>query len=118
MNSLILIAHGSRLTESNDEIRTLTAQLRTALGDAYARVECAYLELSQPSIPEAIDAAVHAGAQKIVLLPYFLAAGTHIQHHIPAIVSDKRAQYPHTEMELRPHIGQSQAMIELLCNCA
>ncbi len=114
MHCLLLIAHGSRRAASNDEVRSLTQLLRRQAGTQFAEVECAFLELAEPSIPDAIDAAITRGCDTLTLLPYFLAAGTHVVNDIPAILADKRAQYPHISLHLGPHLGGAQGMVPLL----
>ena len=109
-NSLIIIAHGSRRPQSNDEVRQLAEELEHHTGGRFSSVSCAFLELASPSIPEAIDAAVAAGAQELHLVPYFLSAGRHVAHDIPDAVDKKRRQYPNTVMHLHPHLGSSPAM--------
>ena len=114
METLILIAHGSRLTQSNDEVRALTTKLRDRSAGRYGKVDCAFLELAEPSIPQAIDAAVSAGSSRVVLLPYFLASGTHVSMHIPEIIAQKQSQYPRVTLELKPYVGSAETMIDLL----
>lgn len=114
MRALILIAHGSRRSESNDEVRALAAALAKRLTDDYAKVLPAFLELAEPSIAGAIDAAVATGARELVLLPYFLAPGNHVRHDIPAAMAERQAAHPHVAMHLLPHLGASERMPELL----
>lgn len=114
MKSLILIAHGSRLQQSNDEVRDLTEALRQQAGEGFDRVDCAFLELAEPDIPEAIDAAVAAGSDTIYLLPYFLNSGRHVAEDIPGIVADKRRQYPQLELIQTPILGAAPGILDLL----
>lgn len=112
--SLLLIAHGSRRRESNEEIRTLASELAQRVGQRYVHVDCAFLELAEPSIPQAIDNAVRDGGGTVIILPYFLAAGTHVAHDIPAIIAAKQRQYPDVQIVLKPYIGSMPAIVELL----
>ena len=70
MKILLVVAHGSRREESNDEVRDLTACLREQSGDAYAQVECAFLELAEPSIPDGIRDRNVTGVQTCALPIY------------------------------------------------
>jgi sirohydrochlorin ferrochelatase len=114
MKSLILIAHGSRRQQSNDEVRDLTEALRRQAGEALDRVECAFLELAEPAIPEAIDAAAAAGSDIIYVLPYFLNSGRHVAEDIPGIVGEKRRQYPDIELIQTPILGAAPGILDLL----
>ncbi|HPY39761.1 MAG TPA: CbiX/SirB N-terminal domain-containing protein [Thiolinea sp.] len=115
MKSLLLIAHGSRRAESNDEVRALAAKL-SALSQGFDSVSCAFLELAEPSIPDGIEACVQQGASEIVLLPYFLSAGRHVAADIPALVQPKQAQYPKITIELRPYLGAATALPQVILN--
>lgn len=113
--SLLLVAHGSRRDASNDEVRALTARVRgTAGGNDFADIECAFLELAPPTIPEGLARLIERGAQHITVLPYFLAAGRHVAEDIPAEVEATRAQHPETHIEIAPYLGTSEAMPRLL----
>lgn len=114
MKCLIVAAHGSRREASNTEIRMLTDRLGTRLNDRFGYVDCAFLEFEEPSIAAAIDAAVQAGGSGIVILPYFLACGTHVTVDIPALISAKQGQYPAVTIDLKPYVGTAPAMIDLL----
>ena len=109
MKILLLIAHGSRRAESNDEVRALAAKL-SALTQNFDSVSCAFLELAEPSIPDGIEACVQQGATEIVVLPYFLSAGRHVAEDIPALVQPKQAQYPEIKIELQAYLGAAMAL--------
>ena len=87
MKSLLVVAHGSRRAESNDEIRSLTEKVSQRCADRFDRVECAYLELAEPLIPDAIRSLADDGAKSVLVVPYFLARGAHVASDIPEPVS-------------------------------
>ena len=117
MKSLLLIAHGSRVQASNDEIAALTDRLRDHLKGRFDHVACAFLELADPDIPDGIDRCVAAGATEIVALPYFLSAGRHITEDIPREIAKRNP--PGVRIHLADYIGIADGMTELLlqhCN--
>lgn len=111
---LLVLAHGSRRHDSNEAVRRLSGRLGELLGDRYARVAPAFLELAEPSIPAAIDVAVGAGAEEVVLFPYFLSAGRHVCEDIPRLVAEARHRHPHVRLALRPHLGELPGVLPLL----
>ncbi|MDH3693468.1 MAG: CbiX/SirB N-terminal domain-containing protein [Gammaproteobacteria bacterium] len=111
---LILVAHGSRRSESNEEIEMLVQKLGLALQNEYDKISHAFLEIAQPSVPQAIDAAVQNTFNKITVLPYFLAAGTHVVKDIPVIVDEKREQHPNIDIRLTPYLGSDERVVEIL----
>lgn len=48
-SALLLVAHGSRRAESNDEIRALAARLRSIATEQFNSVTCAFLETNLKS---------------------------------------------------------------------
>src|SRR5262249_18546519 len=73
--AFLLIAHGSRQAEANADLHHLAEKLR---GRINGLVEAAFLELAEPTIAEAAQRCVDQGADRIILLPYFLSAGFHV----------------------------------------
>ncbi|MBD1390593.1 CbiX/SirB N-terminal domain-containing protein [Neiella sp. HB171785] len=108
---MILAAHGSRLKSSNEEVTQLAAKLGDQLTSQFAQVEPAFLELSPPSIEQAIATCVAAGHHHITVVPYFLAAGRHVKDDVPAIVEQARQQYPDVDIELTQHLGLSDGLV-------
>lgn len=118
MRALLLIAHGSRREQSNDEVRQLTDRLRAQSGGRFDRVECAFLELAEPSIPDGIEQAVAAGAEEVVVLPYFLSAGRHVAKDIPDEVRGKQAQHSQVRIHIAPYLGAADGITEILLDQA
>jgi len=118
MKSLLLIAHGSRRAESNTEIVALTKKLRALAGAEYAQVECAFLELADPSIETAIDSLVSAGETEILCLPYFLARGAHVASDIPDAVNAAREKHPNVTFTVSGYLGESDEVPSILMHLA
>ena len=74
----------------------------------------AHMEIARPSIAEAIATCAEAGCERVVVAPYFLSQGRHIQQDIPALVAEARAEHPQLECVIADPIGQSSAQL-LLC---
>lgn len=113
-NALVLVAHGSRLADSNREVEVITERLARSLGTAYTHTVCAFLELAEPSIPESIDRVIELGARRVTVLPYFLVAGRHVSRDIPEIVDAKRVQHPEVCIDLAGYLGMHTRIVELL----
>ncbi len=116
--SLLLVAHGSRREASNEEVRALARRLRKAAGARFHSVSCAFLELAEPSIPEAIEACIAQGAEEVVVLPYFLSPGRHVSRDIPAQIERVRRRHAHVRIRLAPHLGCAQDRDGLLLSLA
>jgi len=114
MKALLLVAHGSRRKQSNEEVIRLTEKLKEECSEHYKIIHAGFLELSEPLIPHGIKLCVDDGATSIILLPYFLNSGNHIINDIPSIVDKTRKLHQNVEISIAPHIGSSRLIIDLL----
>lgn len=110
--AVLLIAHGSRRDEANQDLVKLAEMLRARSG--FAVVEYAYLELAEPAIPAGADRCVQAGADEVLMLPYFLSAGVHVQNDLEAFRSEFAQMYPETRFRLCAHLGLHPLMLEIV----
>lgn len=118
MKALVVIAHGSRRVASNDEVKDLVKTMSKLDGNSFDVIKACFLELASPSIPEALDACVDDGSREIIVLPYFLSAGTHVSHDIPRALSAAREKHPNIVITERAHIGAGAFMSQMLLNAA
>ncbi len=110
--AVLLIAHGSRRAEANDDLVRLAEMIRAK--GLYAIVETAYLELAAPDIPAGAEACVRRGATDVKLLPYFLSAGAHVVDDLEHHCCDLAARFPNVTFELCPPLGLHPLMIEIV----
>lgn len=110
----IVVAHGSRAPGTVDDHQRVCDELASRAGKAVDAVTGAFLEINEPSIPDAIDAVVAAGASRVVVLPYFLHAGTHTRRDIPALLDDARQRHPGTHFALASHLAPDPRLVEVL----
>lgn len=108
--TLLIVAHGSRRQASNDEVRALAARLRAVQHADIGDIEVAFLELAEPSIADGLANCVEKGAKKIVVFPYFLAAGTHVANDIPEEVAVFCAKHLDIKVTLTPHLGAAPTL--------
>jgi len=100
---VVIVDHGSRRSESNAQLEEFAAVYAAVSGRAL--VEVAHMEIAAPSIMDALARAVARGATHVVVAPYFLSNGRHIQTDIPALVAEGRAAFPHVRVETADPIG-------------
>ena len=118
MEALLLVAHGSRRQQSNNEVTELADRLRDSCHDDYKIVNSGFLELASPSIPEGIENCINDGATRVTILPYFLNSGRHVVEDVPDIVADAKNRHPDVDIIVAPHLGASPLMVELLVESA
>lgn len=118
MKALLLVAHGSRRKQSNDEVKLLAEKLKNNCAEQYDIVNASFLELADVLIPEGIKQCIDEGASSIVVLPYFLNSGVHVTQDIPNEVNQCLSQYPETDISVAAHLGASSLMMDLLISSA
>ncbi|MEM5536554.1 CbiX/SirB N-terminal domain-containing protein [Neptuniibacter pectenicola] len=114
MKNLLIIAHGSRREESNAEIRLLGKKVADSMPFFIDDVAVAFLELSSPTIGEAIDTCFNKGVEELFILPYFLSAGNHVAKDIPHEIDIARTSWKDRKITTLPHIGESNEMVKLI----
>lgn len=121
MNSdvgLVLIAHGSRRAEANDDLYRVAESLRRR---GFPYVFPSFLELTEPTILAAGAACAQTGVRLVVLLPYFLSAGKHVVDDLETARQALAASAPTVEFRLAnplgPHSLLEDILIERLETC-
>jgi sirohydrochlorin cobaltochelatase len=115
-HAIILFAHGSRDPLWHKPIEAVAQAI--AVRDAHTPVRCAYLELSQPSLPEAGAELVASGATHIRVFPMFLGVGKHAREDLPELMTQLRADHPGVNFELLPTAGESPRLTALMAELA
>lgn len=108
---VVFVAHGSRAAAANEAHVAQAERLADVAGLA---VRPAFLELAEPSIPDAIDAAVAGGATRVAVLPYFLYPGRHVGRDIPELVETSARRHPEASVVLLGSFGADPAVVDLL----
>lgn len=114
--SIVLFAHGSRDPLWRKPIEAIAA--RTLALAPMAQVRCAYLELTEPSLPDCVGELAQMGSQVIRVLPLFLGVGRHAREDLPVIMAALTARYPHITFKLEPAIGEDERLIDLVAHMA
>ena len=110
---VVLVAHGSRAPGANEAHVDLARSVSERSG---LDVRPAFLELANPTIPEAIDAAVVDGATRVLVQPHFLAPGNHTTRDIPRVVAEARERHRGIRIESGTHLGSDPGLPELVAN--
>lgn len=110
--AILLMAHGSRIAEANDAARQIAAMLQEISG--HEIIEVAFRELHEPDIQQGIDACVARGAQRILMMPYFLFMGAHVLHDLPEEIATAQQRHPGLVMEMGRHLGVDRKLAELV----
>jgi sirohydrochlorin ferrochelatase len=114
--ALLLIAHGSRRPDANADLEHLVGQLRER--GRFLVVEPSYLEFAEPTILDGAARCVAQGAGRLILLPYFLSAGVHVQRDLAGLRDELGRRYPHVEVRLAEPLGRHPLLAEVVAQRA
>ena len=104
--ALVIIAHGSRRAQSNEEVKQLANQVAQLDDETFDVVSAAFLEIAKPSIVDALQQCANQGANHITVYPYFLSAGRHVVEDIPAEIEKFKLLHQNTEVEITDYLGR------------
>ena len=110
--AVLLIAHGSRHAPANDDLRRMAE--RVAESALHPIVEPAFLELAAPDIAAAGARCVELGANRVLMIPYFLAAGVHLLRDLTAARDALIAHHPGVEFRLGRPLGPDPLLEQLV----
>jgi sirohydrochlorin ferrochelatase len=109
---IVVFAHGSRLEPANQAVRAVACQLAAAGG--FAAVETAFLELGTPGLEGAVQALVERGIQDILVVPYFLTLGIHLERDLPFIINQLSGRFGHVKIRVAAPLDGHPALLEAL----
>ena len=87
---IVVFGHGSSVASANDAVRAVAAS--AARQGGWPLYETAFLECA-PKLNAAVEKLAQAGADEVLVLPYFLTLGIHLQRDLPKIVADLTEQF-------------------------
>ena len=115
MTGFILFAHGSRIENANQAVHDVAAKMAAAGDHA---IQPAFLELGQPDLTGATGLLIKRGVTRIIVIPYFLTLGTHMQRDLPRLAEDASRAHGNIEMRITAPLDGHPALIEALLDRA
>lgn len=116
--ALVVVDHGSRNAASNASLDLVAREIAALAGDRYVAVLPAHMELADPSIADAFDTAVAAGATFVVVAQYFLAPGRHSAVDVPRLSAEAAARHPGLRYAVAASLGPHAALCGLVLDRA
>ena len=109
---IIVFAHGSRVEPANEAVRIIARQLARA--GQFEIVETAFLELGEPNLERAVEALAARGVHDILVVPYFLTLGIHLERDLPNIINQIAARIGHVKIRTAAPLDGHPALVEAL----
>lgn len=113
-NGIVIVDHGSRLSESNQMLEQVAVLFAKRFAYRYSIVEPAHMELAEPSIATAYARCVERGATRVIVCPFFLGPGKHWTGDIPRLTSEAAAKHPQSTYHVAMPLGIDDLILDLL----
>jgi len=112
MTGYIVFAHGSTIESANEAVRIAARQAAERGG--WKKFAAAFLGGGRPELIPAIEQLADQGARRIIVIPYFLTLGLHLERDLPALVEQARRSRPEVDIDVAPPLDGHPALIEAL----
>ncbi len=111
-DAVILLGHGSRVPGAGDALDRVVGALRARLEPT--RVERCYMSRLGPHFPDTFEKIVAAGARSVVVIPYFLFTGLHIQLDIPEMLQQCAQNFPDVRVAYGEPLGFHDSLVDVV----
>jgi sirohydrochlorin ferrochelatase len=115
LEAIILLGHGSRVPEAGKDMLRVARRLREKYG--YSLVEVCFMSRLGPHFPEILEKCVRQGADRVVVIPYFLHSGLHLLLDIPEMMKEEVKKFPGVQLVFGKSLGFDESLVDLVSNC-
>jgi sirohydrochlorin cobaltochelatase len=116
VRGILLFGHGAR----NPEWAQPFHRIRDAIlaREPGVLVEPGFLELMRPTFDEGVDCLVHQGATEIVVVPIFMAAGSHVKKDLPQMAANAMDRHAGLVIALAAPVGEAESVLVAMADYA
>ena len=104
---VVVFGHGSSVPSANAAVERVASESARAGG--FALCETAFLDVA-PTLRDATIRLIAQGAQEILVVPYFLTLGIHLQRDLPRMVDELEREFPGLAMRVTPPLDGHPAL--------
>lgn len=114
---VVVLGHGSQtvVDEANLSLFTVLELVKAKMPDAIVEAAFMMRASKKQDLQQAIDRLVEQGADKIVVAPWFLTNGLHIQQDIPeelAVATERHGDK--VKISFARHLGPDSRIVDVL----
>ncbi len=114
--AVIFFAHGSSVESANQAVREVSRAAAAKAG--FDLWTAAFLEGGQPNLGAAVEQLAAAGARRVIVVPYFLTLGLHLQRDLPGLVAEAAAAHENIEIICGDPLDGHPGLVEILAERA
>ncbi|PEQ55518.1 cobalamin biosynthesis protein CbiX [Bacillus thuringiensis] len=112
MKGIVYVGHGSRLQKGNEQFIHFIQSVIKERNEQIQKI--AFLELTTPTISDAVTEAILEGATAIMIVPVLLFAAAHYKRDIPFEIEKIQKQYPYITFSVVQPFSTHPHMVELV----
>ena len=112
MKGILVVAHGSRVKETENTLASILSMVREMLPDIC--MEFAFMEFSEHTLEKAVRSLVERHVTEIKVVPYFLFMGIHLREDIPKMIQECTTDYPNLKVSVSEPLGADRRLAEIL----
>lgn len=94
--------------------KKLDTKVKTNDSNDIHQVVHAFLQFCDPSLETVIQELADCGVDEMVIFPFFISAGSHVQTDIPRAVETARQKHPTVRFHITRHLGILDAVEDLI----
>ena len=110
--SLIVLGHGSRRMEANEELCAIYEMVKKA--NPAWKISYAFVEFAHPSLEERVREMYARGERTIVLAPVFLTVGNHLSQGLPKRFKALEKENEGLKLIMAKHLGADPLIAALV----
>ncbi len=111
---LLIVGHGTRSAAGVTAFCQLVDRVRAVAGERLPAVHGGFIELSRPSVAEAVSRMPAAQYPEMVTVPLVLVAAGHAKGDIPAALARERLRHPGLRWRYGRPLGPHPVLLEVL----
>lgn len=112
MNGILILAHGSKRTETEQTLNILVDKVKAKTGEKL--VMPSYLQFSDQNLEVGIDKLVELGATSISIVPMFLFDGVHVTQDIPQELEQIKQKHKGITIRMSGHLGADDRIADII----
>ncbi|MBF0589129.1 MAG: sirohydrochlorin chelatase [Magnetococcales bacterium] len=109
--TILLIGHGSRDVDGNEEIEDFADYWRQKRPDL--DIEVCFIEFADVLVPDGLKKAAKK-AKRVIAMPLILNAAGHVKMEIPGFIKQAREKHPKVTFVTGRHLGLDEKVLKLL----
>lgn len=112
MRAYLLLAHGSRQKNTIKTMQSITDKVKSSTG--IEAIRYAFMQFAHPNFEKGLSALIENGATDILIVPYFLFDGVHMQEDIPQMMRAFEAEHPQVTLSLGTTLGEDDRLASII----